>query len=202
MLEEERLRVQNSVSLSITLISFSVALIAGTVAGFLTIADKLNLGWNIFVPGVLVILSFLFLIGSIYFGGTGIGATNDSIIKNSSKLDEHYDGGNFNFQAVSGVGGLVLGVVGFVWLGFAAVPSPNATEQHLKKIDREIQDLRSKISEVQGQTRAQAEQISALLLKQRGDVAPPERTSPAESRARDLPHHPAPSKRPSSGPNN
>ncbi len=201
MTEDERLGVQNSVNLSITLISFAVTLIGGTVAGFLTIGDKLAPCWSVGLLLVVILTVFLLTI-SIILGGLGIKETSKSIVKDPTKLNENYDGGNFNRQANWGLGGLLIGVVGFVGVAAVAMPSHNVTDEHLKKIGDEIQELRSKISEIQGETRTQADQVTTLLSKQRADVVPIERPALAKSPVHDLPRQSAPSKAPSSSPNN
>ena len=74
MTDEERLRVQNSINLSIALMSIAAAVIAGAVAGFIAIADKLTSGWIAFLLVVVVAIAILSLTVSIIFGGWGISA--------------------------------------------------------------------------------------------------------------------------------
>lgn len=121
MTDEERLRVQNSTSLCIALISFSVALIGGAVAGVLAISDKIPSNCGSFVLAGLIVVAIILLTLSVMSGGRGISATNDAIKANPNQLSDHYDNGYFSRQVFYGLGGLSLGAIAFVLLAVLAM---------------------------------------------------------------------------------
>jgi hypothetical protein len=181
MTEEERLRVQNSISISIALISFSGILIAGAVAAFITIGDKVTLGfWTWFFMSIvcLAILSFL---SSIVFGGRGINATNNSI-KNTSQTNpfpDRYDDGHFQWQVLCGIAGLLLGTIGFIGLSAKAMldhkesVALDTTQSEIRALkstidnhDARLELVKSQASEIVSKTQANASILTEILANE------------------------------------
>jgi hypothetical protein len=161
MTEEERLRVQNSISISIALISFSGILIAGAVAAFITIGDKVTPGFWTWLFMSIVCLAILSFLSSIVFGGRGINATNNSI-KNTSQTNpfpDKYDDGHFQWQVLCGIAGLLLGTIGFVGLSAKAMldhkesVALNTTQSEIRALKSTIDKQSADISNTQSEIR-------------------------------------------------
>jgi TolA-binding protein len=203
---EEQLCVQNSVSLSFALMSFASALLAGAVAGFLAIADKIKSGWIAAILVLIVLFSIVALTASIFFGGNGIRATNHEINLTTTTpptpFPANYGRGNFNKQAASGILGLILGGVGFILLAaFAMRPkSPTAgndlpkqlhdlqrrvsslEEEMHKDVHQNMHDLQNRVARLEGDTQTLTFQISHLMTAEHNIQGAA--TSPASSTRR------------------
>jgi len=156
MTDEERLRVQNSISVSIALISFAGALIAGAVAAFITIGDKVKPGILTWVLIGIVLVAIFSLLLSIFFGGQGIKATNDTIKDNSQTFSpavfpKKYDGGNFERQVLYGIAGLLLGALAFIGLSgksivdHAETPESNSVQLEIGTLKAAVDKTRAEI---------------------------------------------------------
>jgi cell division protein FtsB len=163
MSEEERLRVQNSVSLSIALLSLSTALIAGAVAAFFAIVDKIPSGrmWLVLV----VVVSIAFLTLSIYFGGKGVSATNNSIKEHPDNLELQFDSGNFNLQAVAGLAGLFFGAVAFLLLSAVTVKGTDESNKKISSLERQIAQIRIESAKLQARNEILYKLVSDLNSK-------------------------------------
>jgi hypothetical protein len=167
MTEDERLQIQNSTTLSIALISFSAALIAGAVAGFLAIADKIKPGVISWILVGVVTIAIISLTLSIMFGGQGISATNRSIRANPVALTAGYDKGNFGWQVICGVLGLLLGAIGFICLAVAAMTGPEESE--LGKTRSQIEQLGKQMEKLGAQLQVTNSQFVNILAEARSN---------------------------------
>jgi hypothetical protein len=158
MTDEERLLVQNSVSLSIALISFSAALIGGAVAGFLAISDKIKSGSTAIVLVSVVVLSILALTFSIYYGGRGISSTNASLSGSPAHLPAHYDQGYFSWQVLAGVGGLLVGALAFIILAAVAMTNHQDETTNSPSV-KEMAALRATLQKMGSQVETAGSQI-------------------------------------------
>jgi hypothetical protein len=168
MTEEERLQIQNSTSLCIALISFSVALIGGAVAGFLAVADKIHSGGTALLLALLVIVAIIALTVSIFFGGRGVSATNAAINASPNHLIARYDNGFFSLQVICGVGGLGLGAIAFVLLAVFAVSDHEETPKLDRAIVADLHALQSAIDKTGSlldKTGAQVDKAGSELNK-------------------------------------
>ena len=111
MTTEEAFRAQNSINLSIALVAAAFALMAGVVAAFFAVADKVPPGAaGVLIVGVTVMAVALCL-ASVFFGGRGVSKTLRSIKAAPGTLADAYDGGNFSLQGVTGTLGTIAVVV-------------------------------------------------------------------------------------------
>lgn len=171
--ENDRLQIQNSVSLSIALTAVAVALLAGIVAAFFTVAEKIPSGWYGWAVVGVVVLASVCLTSSIFFGGQGVSATNKTIAKNPSPLPSKYDDGNFNKQAVAGLLGLILGVIVFVPFGIGVIGRSSAGGKETPPIiiqqpaDPRVESLASGFQQLQTEALQLKKEITSLREEQK-----------------------------------
>jgi hypothetical protein len=157
--ESDRLRVQLSTNLSIALVAAAFTMLAGVVAAFVTLADKIpvSYGWYGWLIGGAAFAASLCLIMSITFGGAGISKVSKAIQqhKEGQLFPEHYAGGNFNRQAYTGLAGSFIGVLAFIFLGIAsqriAAPTPETLSSDLQKTKEEVRRLWDEISRIKNE---------------------------------------------------
>jgi predicted membrane channel-forming protein YqfA (hemolysin III family) len=95
---EDTFRAQNSINLSIALVAAAFALMAGVLAAFFAVADKIpetGAGTSI---TVFTIIAIGLCLVSVFFGGRGVSKTIKAVGTSSNKLPEKYDGGSFGWQ--------------------------------------------------------------------------------------------------------
>ncbi len=163
MMDEERLRVTNSVNVSTALTWFAVLLITGAVSGiitivarFITIGDKVTLEFStstwVFIIVITVAIYSLTL--SIVFGGLGISATNETVnhpdTSPPTPFPDRYDRGNFARQVGSGIAGLLIGAAALVGLSAKAMIDQRAppTEVDVRALTARIDKAAANITDV------------------------------------------------------
>ena len=127
-------RKQNSINLSLALIAAAFALMAGVLAAFFAIADKIpaTVSGQIILASTMVAVIACAL--SVLFGGRGISATIKALTPGVSSLHVKYDSGNFSLQGLTGMLGLVAVVV---MIGFSISVR---TRQHPESDERVLSE--------------------------------------------------------------
>jgi hypothetical protein len=111
MTNEETFRAQNSINLSMALVAAAFALMAGVVAAFFAVADKIPASAAGVTIIVVTVISMGLCLVSVFFGGRGVSKTLKSIKAAPGTLADSYDGGNFSLQGIFGILGTIAVLV-------------------------------------------------------------------------------------------
>jgi hypothetical protein len=188
---EQQQRAQTSINVSIALIAVAAGIIAGVFGGFLAISDKIESASSSAIVGIIVLLCIAAVTVSIYFGGTGIKNTSAALA--SGTLPSNYDKDQFNRQAISGIVGLILGGLGFIWVFTTAGRSKTSTavgdlakqmqdlqarvvrveEDMRNDVHQNMHDLQDRVARLEGDMRTLNSQVSRLVTMQGAPTSPP-----------------------------
>lgn len=107
-------RAKTSVNLSHVLMGVAATIGAGLVGAVVALTSKASTV-GLWILGVSALISLGCLVYSLYAGGKAIANTAASTAgKKDNEIPNKYDCGYFNRQAISGLCGLLIGVVGIV----------------------------------------------------------------------------------------
>jgi hypothetical protein len=124
--DDKKEAVNIGVTLSSQLIAASLSMLAIIAALFVFIVDKRDVSFFFYL---LIILSFISFISSVFLGGKGIDTARKKGFDGSWELKCSKD--KFNFQAIL----CLLGVLFFVFSIFCSKAKPDDALLYLKKID-------------------------------------------------------------------